>query len=203
VLRLKLQRSTATGVIRSNKPRLLRTSDNKSMATFDNAGALNGEWPLDAKAGKTVQLKNNALDLKLELTQYRVPAVQLSGVAVNPHATYEGTSGTTVTFTTQANLPAALPPLEAWITYQPDNAESQTFLQSGKVTDGKGKADTTGAVVLDRTAPARSRCSTPRSTCCSTTRPSGRTRPSSLRCKSASRATRGPLRRKRCARTCR
>ncbi len=155
VLRLKLQRSTATGVIRSNKPRLLRTSDNKSMATFDNAGALTGEWPLDPKAGKTVQLKNNALDLKLELTQYRVPAVQLSGVAVNPHATYEGTSGTTVTFTTQANLPAALPPLEAWIAYQPDNAESQTFLQSGKVTDGKGKADTTAAVVLDRTAPGK------------------------------------------------
>ncbi|CAA9287985.1 MAG: hypothetical protein AVDCRST_MAG56-4313 [uncultured Cytophagales bacterium] len=152
VLRLKLQKSTATGVVRSNKPRLLRTSDNKSMATFDNGGAIPGEWPLDPKSGKTVQLKNNGVDLKLELTQYRVPAVQLSGVTVNPHATYEGTSGTSVTFTTQANVAAALPPLEAWIAYQPDNAESQTFLQSGKVTEGKGKADSTGAVVLDRTA---------------------------------------------------
>jgi len=110
VLRLKLQKSTATGVVRSNKPRLLRTSDNKSMATFDNGGAIPGEWPLDPKSGKTVQLKNNGVDLKLELTQYRVPAVQLSGVAINPHATYEGTTGTAVTFTTQANVAAALPP---------------------------------------------------------------------------------------------
>jgi hypothetical protein len=152
VLRLRLQKSTQSGVVRSNKPRILRTSDNKSMATFDNAAALTGEWPLDPKSGKTISLKNNAVDLKMDLTQYKVPAVQLSGITVNPYATHEGVTGTSITFNTQATLPAALPPLEAWIAYQPDNAVAPSYLTGGRVTEGKGKADTTGAVVLDRSA---------------------------------------------------
>ena len=155
VVRLGLRPSIQTGVLRRNKPRLLRTRDNKPLPAFDNAAALSGEWPFDTKAAQTLNLKTAALDLTLAVRKYRIPAVQLSAFKVNPFATHDGVAGTSVSFDYKATVAGNLPPLTAWLTYQPRNTEQTVTILNGKVLSGQARLDTTGTLTLDKTAGGR------------------------------------------------
>lgn len=152
-VRLKVQRSTGTGVVRLNKPRLLRTRDGKAMPAFDNATALAGEWTLDTKAAaKTATLKNGVLEMVLGIEKYRVPAVQLSAFKVNPFATHQGVAGTSISFDYKAAPAAGAPPLTAWLAYQAKDAETVRQVRNGKITGGQAKTDSLGMVFLDKNA---------------------------------------------------
>jgi hypothetical protein len=150
VVRLKIQKSTQTGLVRSNKPRLLRTADGKSLPSFDNSANLTGEWVIDTKAGKVLAIKNNNLDVKFELAQYKIPPVQVSNFKVNPYATHEKVAGTSVSFDYKATVSATTPPLVAVTAYNKGNAAQGSLPVGAKIVAGKGSVDSTGAVVLDR-----------------------------------------------------
>ncbi len=152
VIRLKIQKSIETGLIKLNKPRLLRTKDNKPLPAFDNAAALTGEWVFDTKATKTFSLKNNALDITLGIEKYKIPAVQLSSFKVNPFATHEGVAGTSISFDYKATVGATLPPLTAWLSYQARNADETVTIYNGKVISGQAKLDTSGVLTLSKSA---------------------------------------------------
>ncbi len=152
VLRLKVEKSTQKGLVRTNKARLLRSPDGKSLGNFNNAAALTGEWSLDPKAGKTVTLKNNAMELKLEVDRYRIPAIRLSGLSVNPLVTQEGVAGMSVSFTPEVTLLPELPYVEAHLSYRPSNESPQVSVTGGKVISGKAQTDTTGSVQLDKSS---------------------------------------------------
>ena len=151
-VRLKVQRSTGTGLVRLNKARLLRTRDGKAIPAFDNAAALTGEWTFDTKAAKTTTLKNGGLEIALAIEKYRIPAVQLSAFKVNPFATHEGVAGTTVSFDYKAASAASAPPLTAWLAYQARDAENVMQVRNGKIISGQAKTDSLGMVFLDKNA---------------------------------------------------
>lgn len=151
VIRLKLQKSIETGLVKLNKPRLLRTKDGKPLPAFDNAAALTGEWVFDTKAAQTFALKNNAVDITLAVAKYKIPAVQLSAFKVNPFATHEGVAGTSVSFDYKATVAGNLPALTAWLTYQPKNTDETVTIYNGKVTAGQARLDTSGVLTLSKT----------------------------------------------------
>ncbi len=152
VIRLRLQKSTEKGLIRDNKPRLLRTKEGKSLPSFDNSVALAGEWIFDTKATKTFTLKNPATEIVLNIEKYKIPAVQLSAFKINPFANYQGVAGTSVSFEYKTSVSASLPPLTAWLAYQAKNAETSVTILHGKITSGDAKADSTGVVVLNKSS---------------------------------------------------
>jgi len=152
VIRLKVQKSVGTGLLRLNKPRLLRTRDGKTLPAFDNAAALTGEWTFDPKAVKTLSLKNNAMDITLSVEKYRIPAVQLAAFKVNLFATHQGVAGTSVSFDYKATVAGNLPPLTAWLTYQARNAEETINIRNGKVVSGQARLDSLGILELTKGA---------------------------------------------------
>ncbi|MDJ1493402.1 hypothetical protein QNI19_10710 [Cytophagaceae bacterium DM2B3-1] len=152
VIRLKLQKSIETGLIRLNKTRVLRTKDGKPLPSFDNVAGITGEWTFDTKAVKTTSLKNNGVEIVLRIEKYKIPAVQLSAFKVNPFSTHEGVTGTSITFDYKATVGSSLPPLTAWLTYQPRNTEEIVNIHNGKVISGQAKLDSTGLLTLSKSA---------------------------------------------------
>lgn len=148
VLRIKLDKSTSTGTIGTNKVRTLRGTNGQNLTSFDNKAALTGEWPLDINSSKTVNVKNNALNMVLAVEKVTVPPVKLSGFAVNPYAAHNGATGASITFAYDAKSPVEAPVLVAVPFYATDGGSEKVMLKGGKVTSGKAKVDSTGNIIL-------------------------------------------------------
>lgn len=153
VVRLKLQKTTSTGIVGSKKVRMLRAANGQMLTNFDNKAALQGEWTLDTKL-KTLELKNSGFQINLEVSKTKVPAVRITDFSVNPYSTYEGVAGATLTFSYDAKAAANSPGLIAVPVYSAASQQSGV-LRGGIITSGKGSADSTGGISLTYNTPGK------------------------------------------------
>lgn len=152
-VRLKLQKSISTGLVSSYKVRVLRAANGQMLTNFDNKAAIQGEWALDAKQ-KTMELKNSVIQINLDISRTKVPAVRVTDFSINPYGTHEGVAGAILTFSYDAKAAANTPALAAVPVFTTATQQSD-ILRGGIVIAGKASIDSTGAIALAYNEPGK------------------------------------------------